>query len=179
MSALKNTRHERFAQELAGGKSASEAYAIAGYSPNRRNASVLRRHQDIQSRLGELLAIRDKSAEQATERAVEALALSREWVLSRLQKNVQEALGERPVRVRFLPKGAVEPVEVEITARDPAAANRGLELLGKELGMFIERSEVTRRVTLEELIFASYNRGGRSEEPGLIEALAEESGASK
>jgi hypothetical protein len=31
MPALKNVRHERFAQETAQGKSAGEAYRLAGY----------------------------------------------------------------------------------------------------------------------------------------------------
>jgi hypothetical protein len=54
-----------------------------------------------------------------------------------------------------------------------------LEKIGRELGMFIERKEVMRRVTLEELILASYNRGGRSEDPVLIEARVDESEGSK
>lgn len=34
MAGLKNPRHERFAQELAKGKSQAEAYEAAGYSPS-------------------------------------------------------------------------------------------------------------------------------------------------
>ena len=36
MPALENQRHERFAQELAKGKTATEAYVLAGYKPNMR-----------------------------------------------------------------------------------------------------------------------------------------------
>jgi phage terminase small subunit len=36
MSALDNPKHERFAQELAKGKSQVEAYAEAGYKPSER-----------------------------------------------------------------------------------------------------------------------------------------------
>jgi phage terminase small subunit len=35
MGLLRNTKHERFAQELAEGTSMSEAYEAAGYKPNR------------------------------------------------------------------------------------------------------------------------------------------------
>ena len=35
MAPLRNTKHERFAQELAEGKSTSEAYEAAGYKPDR------------------------------------------------------------------------------------------------------------------------------------------------
>jgi terminase small subunit-like protein len=51
---IKNTRHEKFAQELATGKSASEAYVLAGYKPSRKNASRLRTNEDIAARIAEL-----------------------------------------------------------------------------------------------------------------------------
>jgi hypothetical protein len=72
----------------AKGKSASEACAIAGYSPNRRNASVLRQHQDISSRVAELLDEANKMARISTEKATEALAIDREW-------GIGQAEGER------------------------------------------------------------------------------------
>ena len=39
--ALKNPRHEAFAQALARGMSASAAYVEAGYKANRHNAAAL------------------------------------------------------------------------------------------------------------------------------------------
>lgn len=62
MGVLSNARHERFAQELAKGKSASEAYAIAGYAPNQPSASRLLSNVMVQSRLAEL---QEKGAERA------------------------------------------------------------------------------------------------------------------
>jgi hypothetical protein len=41
MSALKNPRHERFAQALAKGMSADAAYKAVGYKPHRGNAATL------------------------------------------------------------------------------------------------------------------------------------------
>jgi len=53
VTALSNPKHERFAQELFKGKTADEAYQIAGYQPSRKNASRLRTKEDIQRRIAE------------------------------------------------------------------------------------------------------------------------------
>lgn len=54
MPVLKNAKHERFAQELAKGKSQSEAYEAAGYAPSEPNASRLTRNDKVRARLAEL-----------------------------------------------------------------------------------------------------------------------------
>ena len=54
MAPLRNTRHERFAQELATGKSADEAYQNAGYKPDRAHASRLAANGNIRGRVTEL-----------------------------------------------------------------------------------------------------------------------------
>jgi hypothetical protein len=54
MPALKNQRHEKFVLALFEGKSASEAYVIAGFKPCRQNASRLMAKDDIRQRLAEL-----------------------------------------------------------------------------------------------------------------------------
>ena len=54
MAPLRNTRHERFAQELATGKSADEAYQNAGYKPDRAHASRLAANGNIRARVTEL-----------------------------------------------------------------------------------------------------------------------------
>jgi tripartite-type tricarboxylate transporter receptor subunit TctC len=54
---LENQRHELFAQELAKGKSASEAYVSSGYKPSRKNAARLKANEDIAARVAELLTI--------------------------------------------------------------------------------------------------------------------------
>lgn len=53
---LSNQRHELFAQALAAGKTADEAYKAAGYKPNRGNAATLKANQSVQSRVEELQA---------------------------------------------------------------------------------------------------------------------------
>lgn len=54
MPALSNARHERFAQELAKGKSQAEAYELAGYKPSEPNASRLTRNDKVAARVAEL-----------------------------------------------------------------------------------------------------------------------------
>ena len=54
MGPLRNTKHERFAQELAEGKSTSEAYEAAGYKPDRAHASRLAANGNIRGRVAEL-----------------------------------------------------------------------------------------------------------------------------
>lgn len=55
MPILENARHELFAQSLAKGKTADDAYALAGYKPNRGNASSLKANQNIDARVREIL----------------------------------------------------------------------------------------------------------------------------
>jgi hypothetical protein len=85
-----------------------------------------------------VVALREKAAEKA--------ALNEAWVIERLMKNVRIAMGEELVTVVVSSTdkatGAVRTVEVQQSARDAAAANRALELLGKKLDMFKERPAV-------------------------------------
>jgi hypothetical protein len=59
---LENQRHELFAQELAKGKTAHEAYSLAGFKESRKNASRLRTKEDITARVAELQAVAARSA---------------------------------------------------------------------------------------------------------------------
>lgn len=60
MAPLSNAKHEKFAQGLAKGMTADDAYSAAGYKPHRGNASTLRANQNILDRLAEL---QNKAAE--------------------------------------------------------------------------------------------------------------------
>lgn len=124
MAILNNPRHERFAQGLAAGKSADEAYQEAGFKPDRGHASRLAAKGNIQARVAELLG-----------RAAAGVVIDRQWVLERLVENANRALQVQSVKD---PEG--NPIgEFKYEGN---VANRALELVGKELGMFVERSEV-------------------------------------
>ncbi len=120
MPALANVRHERFARELSGGKTASEAYELAGFKASRPNASRLQHQENIRQRVAELHAQGAEIAQKATEKAAERLSVDREWVMARLKDNAVSAAAKE----------------------DYGPSNRAIELLGKEIGMFIDRKEV-------------------------------------
>jgi phage terminase small subunit len=62
MPTLSNPRHEKFAQELVAGKSAAEAYELAGYTPNYGNCIRLKGNERVVARVVELQC---RGAEQA------------------------------------------------------------------------------------------------------------------
>jgi phage terminase small subunit len=111
----------------------------------------------VQLRVAEL---RGKAAEKAV--------LNESWVIERLMKNVRIAMGEELVTVVVSSTdkatGAVRTVEVQQSARDAAAANRALELLGKKLDIFKERPavEITSQVRRIERVIVYPTAQGKS-----------------
>jgi phage terminase small subunit len=128
MRSLKNPKHERFAQELAKGKTADEAYQNAGFKPNRGNAARLKANESIRARVNKLQT-------RAVERVVEKTALTKEWVLDGLRENYERAMQRKRAR-----NDAGD--EVGNFSYQGNVANRALELIGKEIGMFVDRKEV-------------------------------------
>ena len=55
MPILSNARRERFAQEIAKGKTITEAYVVAGYRDNDGNASKMANHPEIIDRVKEII----------------------------------------------------------------------------------------------------------------------------
>lgn len=142
MPALSNPRHERFAQELARGKSATEAHALAGYRHNSGNAATLKADQSILDRVSELISEHHEAHREATERAVERLSIDREWVLATLVENVNRAM--QAVEVKDSKGSGTGEYKY-----DGSVANAALSLIGKELGMFVERTE---NVNIEHVV---------------------------
>jgi hypothetical protein len=81
MPVLRNPKHELFCQELFKGKSASEAYVIAGFKFNRGNAGALRNKQHISNRLAELLERHENSHAKSTAKAVERASVTLEGLI--------------------------------------------------------------------------------------------------
>lgn len=144
MPALSNPRHELFAQELAKGKTATEAYQTAGFKPNRHNGAALARQQHIVTRTGEIQSSEAEIARKATQLAAERLSIGREWVMARLVENANRAMQAEAVVRDGMPSGEYK--------YDGSVANRALELLGKEIGMFVDRSKVdlTAKMSVEQ-----------------------------
>jgi hypothetical protein len=78
MPILKNSRHERFCQELAKGKPASEAYVLAGFKPDRGAASRLSSKVSIRARVVELQAPVAEKTQITLERLTEMYLADRE-----------------------------------------------------------------------------------------------------
>jgi phage terminase small subunit len=135
MPILKSAVHERFAQLVAEGMRAKEAYVAIGRTGSAQAASNLRRRPDVSARIGELLAqkcrIAERASEKALERAAEKQALSKEYVLTTLMEVVERSMQRVPV------KGADGEWRF-----DAQAATKALQLLGSHLGLFIDRKEV-------------------------------------
>jgi hypothetical protein len=134
MPLLKNARQEHFVQLVAGGKSPADAYVAAGFSPTGAASAAARLCRNVQvcARLEELrLAIEAP----ARERAIEKAAVSKAWVLDKLTQVVDMGMAVGAVTG---PDGETG----ELKAANLPAANTALTLIGKELGMFVERREV-------------------------------------
>ena len=85
MPVLSNAKYELFCRQLALGKTASEAYELAGYKPSRSNASVLRAKQNICDRLAEILQESGKTV-------LKQIEYTRDVLLSELEEARQLAL---------------------------------------------------------------------------------------
>jgi hypothetical protein len=79
MPALKNPRHEAFAQALARSMSASAAYVEAGYKANRHNAAALAREKHIRTRVAELQKEQLAIHKQATAETLELTGPPEQW----------------------------------------------------------------------------------------------------
>jgi phage terminase small subunit len=95
---LKNTRHEKFAQALAAGETADAAYTLAGFKPNRGNATRLKLNESIFDRVQEI-----KGA--VAEKIVEKVAIDAAWVLQKAAELHTKALEEKQLSVA---KGALD-----------------------------------------------------------------------
>jgi hypothetical protein len=95
---LKNARHERFAQELAKGKSQLEAYVAAGYKPDDGAACRLSGNVRVRDRVLELTKI-------TTEKVIEKTAIDAAWVLKKAAELHDKALKAKQLSVA---KGALD-----------------------------------------------------------------------
>lgn len=139
---------EVFAQMVASSRTQADAYRAAYPS------SLKWETKTLYSRASELMADGKVAGRVAvlraeiTQRAIEEAAVDRAFVLNGLKTIARRCLQAAPVLNK---KG--EPVMVEVEGPEgektivpaftfePAGANRAYELLGKEIGMFVDRKE--------------------------------------
>ena len=97
MGALSNPKHERFAQLLAKGLSAAEAYVEAGYAANDGNAIRLKGNERVRDRVSEIL---DRAAVRAE--ITLASATSHLLELARMAKDLGDAAGIQASRASMM-----------------------------------------------------------------------------
>jgi phage terminase small subunit len=158
MSVLSNAKHERFAQEMAKGKSATDAYVIAGYKPDDGNASKMATKPKIQDRVREITGKAAEKAGVSIERVLNELALigfsnMQDYMragpqgdpyldFSNLTREQAAALVE--VTVEDFKDGRGEEARDVRRIKFKLADKRGaLVDIGKHLGMFVEKHEHT------------------------------------
>jgi len=147
---LANLKWEKFAQYMAKGQSQADAYEMAGYKYDTANADKLAGKSQIFARLRYL---RSKRAEKLMadpvpeprhpQASLGDIKPTRAYVLTGLVENVEIALGRRlTLQTVLVRRRGKEPVtfQVEVTDRNVHGANRALELLGKEIGLFDGKS---------------------------------------
>lgn len=115
---LKNARHERFAQELAKGATADAAYALAGFNPNRCNASRLKANENIAARVEQLQS-------KVAEKVVQQTAIDAAWVLTKAAELHDKALKAKQLSVA---KGALDIIgkHVDVQAFREQVQHSGL-----------------------------------------------------
>lgn len=121
MGALPDNRQEQFAQNIAAGMKIGAAYENAGYSPHPGNARRLLERPSLESRVRELTD-------------PDITYVSTTWVMQNLVDNVKRAMqAEEVLDKKGQPTGTY--------TYQGNVANRALELIGKSLGMFVEKNE--------------------------------------
>jgi phage terminase small subunit len=166
MPALRNARHEKFAQEIVAGKSAAAAYRAAGYRADRRTAWQARHRPDISRRIEELRVTERKLERQATERAAAKYDVTAERVIGELARigfaNIYDLIeigddGEPRVNLAAISRDEAAALQEVTVERSRAAhvgkAHKGMRVrvkladkraalvdLGKHLGLFVEPS---------------------------------------
>lgn len=136
---LANPKHEAFAQHKAAGETDGKAYELAGYSPAavRNVPRMMKNNAEIGERIGYLVAQRSAAIQASTQQVIEKVGIDKQWVLERLVRVHERAMqGEPARRIDGTP---INDQQGQPIYRDPnlPAATKALELIGKEIGMFV------------------------------------------
>ena len=95
MPALKNPRHEAFAQALARGMSAAAAYGQVGFRPHRASAATLARKEHISVRVAELQEEQLAIHQQATAAAAANKQVTIESLIAEAEAARAKAMTEK------------------------------------------------------------------------------------
>jgi len=83
---LRNPRRERFAQLLASGKNATDAYEQAGYKRSHSNGPALAKTEEISARVAQISAERWKQEQATAAAAAERSAITRQSLVEKIEE---------------------------------------------------------------------------------------------
>lgn len=158
MAPLLNPRWELACQTMATGSvSQAEAYMATGAKKkNKGTAARFFGRPEIQGRVQEIIAERHATERQVAQRAAAEAEIDRAFIMRGLRNNALLAQRGHPMYDRAGQRLKDAEGNYRYGKPDLMAANRSYELLGREIGMFINRHEVGgpgdfARLTEEEL----------------------------
>jgi phage terminase small subunit len=138
---LENARHERFAQELAKGESASAAYRNAGYSAVGNSAEVsasrLFKNAKVAARIAELRT-------RVADKAAETTGIDAAWVLQKAAELHAKALEAKQLSVA---KGALDLIGKHV---DVQAFREQMQLNGLIEYRNLSDEEILARIAAHE-----------------------------
>lgn len=134
---LANAKHEHFAQLVSNAENPTRAYVLAGYSGKgaKQSAARLMTNADVCDRIAYLRQQKEQEHRAAVQGVIAEAAIDKKWVLDRLTKIVDMGMAAEAVLDN-------EGNPIGEYKANLAGANKALELIGKELGMFVDRKEV-------------------------------------
>jgi phage terminase small subunit len=152
VSILKNAKHEAFCQLIAVEKlPPAQAYENAGYSPQGAYASASRllKNAEIDARIDEIKASIALKVDYA-------VGVSKSWVILSLKEVVDRCMQS----IQVLDHEGNPTGEYQF---QHSGANKALELIGKELGMFSDRVKLSGADGGDLLIKAVIDWSGKRE----------------
>ena len=169
MPPLKNPRQEKFCLEYWKDPKRDEAraYKAAGYKCGTYNAMHVGAHNllktsKIRLRILELDRPNLEKSKKVIELAAIDRLIDRAWVVNTLVSNVDRSMQAEPV----LDKDGQRTGEYQYQGN---VANRGLELIGKHLGMFAEdKGTGNTNITVVNFYLPDNSRHDGSDAPTLI-----------
>lgn len=138
-------KQRRFIEEYLVDLNGKQAAIRTGYSEAtaEQQASRLLSYAKVQEAI-------QKARNERSERT----KLTQDEVIADLRELRDICMGRKPVRVTEVVKnnqnGTALPVQVEIFALEPTGAGKALDLLGKHLGMFSQKVEVSGDLHIEQ-----------------------------
>lgn len=158
MPVLKNPKHELFAQQVAKGVALDDAYEAVGYARSSKNAARLRKNEGIQRRIEEILSQAAVIAQVEVAQVLDELAKiafsdvrrAIRWGDGILVRNEETGEMQLANGVALIASDKIDDRTAAAISEISQTATGGLkikfhdkkgalEMLGKHLGMFVER----------------------------------------